>query len=136
MIRPTQKITQWQPLLSFSLLFGSGDGGHSCSWNFLRNGAEKSSNTINKSPFALLRCNTCRQVTRTGGRGGRNGGPLMLFGEKQRHLVDAHPRDSPHLMTRTSSWKAWSTFIRILAEASIYVTLSCLASCWPSSWVT
>lgn len=37
-IRPTQKITQWQPLLSFSLLFGSGDGGHSCSWNFLWNG--------------------------------------------------------------------------------------------------
>lgn len=37
-IRPTQKITQWQPLLSFSLLFGSGDGGHSCSWNFLQSG--------------------------------------------------------------------------------------------------
>lgn len=34
-IRPTQTITQWQPLLSFSFLVGSGDGGHSCSWNFL-----------------------------------------------------------------------------------------------------
>lgn len=41
-----------------------------------------------------------------------------------------------HLITLTSSWKAWSTFMRILAEASIYVTFSCLASCWPSSWVT
>ena len=35
LIRPTQTITQWQPLLSFSFLVGSGEGGHSCSWNFL-----------------------------------------------------------------------------------------------------
>lgn len=39
-IRPTQTITQWQPLLSFSFLVGSGDGGHSCSWNFLGVGRE------------------------------------------------------------------------------------------------
>ena len=35
-----QTITQWQPLLSFSFLVGSGDGGHSCSWNFLRDERE------------------------------------------------------------------------------------------------
>lgn len=39
-IRLTQTITQWQPLLSFSFLVGSGDGGHSCSWNFLGVGRE------------------------------------------------------------------------------------------------
>lgn len=30
-----QTITQWQPLWSWSRRLGSGDGGHSCSWNFL-----------------------------------------------------------------------------------------------------
>lgn len=33
-----------------------------------------------KSHFALLHCNTCGQVTRTGGRGGKNGDPLMPLG--------------------------------------------------------
>lgn len=41
-----------------------------------------------------------------------------------------------YLITRTSSWKAWSTFILIFADASMYVTLSCRANCCPSSCVT
>lgn len=43
---------------------------------------------------------------------------------------------SAYLITRTSSWKAWSTFILIFADASMYVTLSCRANCCPSSCVT
>lgn len=134
--RLTQKITQWQPLLSFSLLFGSGDGGHSCSWNFL---CRRSGKVIKH--WTTLRHCKFRYITRTGGWRERFG-PVGLFilnalGQKQRLLVESvSSRDIPHLMTRTSSWKAWSTFMRILAEASIYVTFSCLASCWPSSWVT
>lgn len=42
----------------------------------------------------------------------------------------------PYLITLTSSWKAWSTFNLIFAEASMYTTLSCRASCCPSSCVT
>lgn len=54
------------------------------------------------------------------------------------HLLKTHTRStcSAYLITRTSSWKAWSTFILIFADASIYVTLSCLANCCPSSCVT
>lgn len=54
-----------------------------------------------------------------------------------RHLLKHTPSTcSAYLITRTSSWKAWSTFILILADASMYVTLSCLANCCPSSCVT
>lgn len=41
-----------------------------------------------------------------------------------------------YLITRTSSWKAWSTFILIFADASMYITFSCRANCCPSSCVT
>lgn len=63
--------------------------------------------------------------------------PPFLLHALHGHLLEHTPSTcSAYLITRTSSWKAWSTFILIFADASIYVTLSCRANCCPSSCVT
>lgn len=112
-IRPTQKITQWQPLLSFSLLFGSGDGGHSCSWNFLQSGRRSGKVIKCTSHLALQRCNW-RLITRTGGRNGRKLWRCCALRETQRCPSPDDSNQFVESLVHVHSDFGWSLHIRDL----------------------